>query len=101
MQGRGDHRNKGRLNNQDADGWQKKPVIEESSASTGAQLETSNVLIGEHCISVTQVRPDGESVQTGSDPVDSYAQVTKTQFLFSLLSNLCTSKTYKIHFETH
>lgn len=78
MQGRGDHRNKGGLNNHDADGWQKKSAIEDSSASSGAQLETSNVLVGDHCIPVNQVRHDGEAVQTKSDPADSYAQVMHT-----------------------
>ncbi|XP_020212091.1 protein MODIFIER OF SNC1 1 isoform X2 [Cajanus cajan] len=84
--GRGDHRNKGRSNNQDADGWRKKSVIEDSSASSGAQLETSNVLVGDHQISVqtydrsgnyNQARHIGESVQTRSDPADSHAQRVK------------------------
>lgn len=52
MHGRGDHRNKGRSNNQDADGWRKKSVVEDSSASSGAQLEASNVLVGDHQIPV-------------------------------------------------
>ncbi|RDX81822.1 Protein MODIFIER OF SNC1 1, partial [Mucuna pruriens] len=86
MQGRGDHRNKGRSNNQDADGWRKKFVVEDSSASSGAQLEASNVLVGDHQISVqtydrsgsyNQARHIGESVQTRSDPADSHAQRTQ------------------------
>ncbi|KAL2321804.1 hypothetical protein Fmac_026183 [Flemingia macrophylla] len=98
MQGRGDHRNKGRSNNQDADrnkgrsnnqdadGWQKKSVVEDSSASSGAQLEASNVLVGDHQIPVqtydrvgnyNQTRHVGESVQTRSDPADSHAQRVK------------------------
>ncbi|KAJ1439082.1 Protein MODIFIER OF SNC1 1 [Sesbania bispinosa] len=81
MQGRGDHRGKGRLNNQDADGWRKKSVVEDSSASAGAQFEASNVLVGDHCISVNQVRHDGESVQTRSDPADSHAQRAKMREL--------------------
>ena len=87
MQGRGDHRNKGKLNNQDFDGWQKKPVVADTSASSGAQLEASNVLIGDHRISVetydrsgsyNPTRHDGESVQTRSDPVDGHDQVMHT-----------------------
>jgi hypothetical protein len=90
MQGRGDHRNRGRLNNQDADGWRKKSVVEDSSASSGAQLEPSNVLVGDHRISVetyirsgsnNQPRHNGESVQTTSDPTDGHAQVMHAHYL--------------------
>lgn len=75
MQSRGDNRNKGRLNNQDADGWRKKSLVEDSSASSGALLQVSNVLVGDHCISVNQVRHNGESAQTRTDPAESHAQV--------------------------
>ncbi|ESW27443.1 hypothetical protein PHAVU_003G202300 [Phaseolus vulgaris] len=90
MQGRGDHRNKGRSNNQDADGWRKKSVVEDSSASLGVQLEASNVLVGDHQISVqtydrsgsyNQARHIGESVQTLSDSGDSHAQRAKMKEL--------------------
>ncbi|KAK7389093.1 hypothetical protein VNO78_23925 [Psophocarpus tetragonolobus] len=90
MQGRGDHRNKGRSTNQDVDGWRKKSVVEDSSASSGAQLEASNVLVGDHQISVqaydrsgsyNQARHIGESVQTRSDPADSHAQRAKRKEL--------------------
>ncbi|XP_027919031.1 protein MODIFIER OF SNC1 1 isoform X1 [Vigna unguiculata] len=90
MQGRGDHRNKGRSNNQDADGWRKKSVVEDSSALSGVQLEASNVLVGDHQISVqtydrsgsyNQARHFGESVQTWSDSGDSHAQRAKMKEL--------------------
>lgn len=97
MHGRGIHRNKGRSNNQDADGWRKKSVVEDSSASSGAQLEASNVLVGDHQIPVqtydrsgsfNKARHIGESVQTRSDPADSHAQVMCTPFLCLLLNYL-------------
>ncbi|BAT76065.1 Protein MODIFIER OF SNC1 1 MODIFIER OF snc1, 1 [Vigna angularis] len=90
MQGRGDHRNKGRSNNLDADGWRKKSVVEDSLASSGVQLEASNVLVGDHQISVqtndrsgsyNQARHFGESVQTWSDSGDSHAQRAKMKEL--------------------
>ncbi|KAL5186316.1 Protein MODIFIER OF SNC1 1 [Glycine soja] len=90
MHGRGIHRNKGRSNNQDADGWRKKSVVEDSSASSGAQLEASNVLVGDHQIPVqtydrsgsfNKARHIGESVQTRSDPADSHAQRAKMKEL--------------------
>lgn len=90
MQGRGDHRNKGRSNNLDADGWRKKSVVEDSLASSGVQLEASHVLVGDHQISVqtydrsgsyNQARHFGESVQTWSDSGDSHAQVIWVPFL--------------------
>ncbi|XP_061366814.1 protein MODIFIER OF SNC1 1-like isoform X2 [Gastrolobium bilobum] len=98
MQGRGDHRNRGRLNNQDADGWGKKSVVEDSSASSGELLEASNVLVGDNRISVETYdrsgsynqarhdgesvqRHDGESVQTMSDPADSHEQRAKMREL--------------------
>lgn len=93
MQGRGDHSNKGRSNNQDGDGWRKKSVVEDSSASSGVQLEASSVLVGDHQISVqnydrsrsyNQARHIGESVQTWSDSGDSHAQVMWVPFLFLL-----------------
>ncbi|XP_057417880.1 protein MODIFIER OF SNC1 1 isoform X2 [Lotus japonicus] len=77
MQSRGDNRNKGRLNNQDADGWRKKSLVEDSSASSGALLQVSNVLVGDHCISVNQVRHNGESAQTRTDPAENHAQRAK------------------------
>ncbi|KAK7265665.1 hypothetical protein RJT34_33288 [Clitoria ternatea] len=90
MQGRGDHRNKGRSNNQDADGWRKKSMVEDSSASSGALLEVSDVLVGDHRISVeaydrsgsnNQARYIGESVQIRSDSADSHAQRVKMKEL--------------------
>ncbi|KAK7330510.1 hypothetical protein VNO77_24705 [Canavalia gladiata] len=90
MQGRGDHRNKGRSNNQDADGWRKKSVVEDSSAPPGVQLEASNVLVGDHRISVetydrsgsyNQARHIGESVQARSDPPDNHEQRAKMKEL--------------------
>ncbi|KAG4378708.1 hypothetical protein GLYMA_17G087600v4 [Glycine max] len=109
MHGRGDHRNKGRSNNQDADGWRKKSVVEDSSASSGAQLEASNVLVGDHQIPVqtydrsgsfNKARHIGESVQTRSDPADNHAQVVCIPLLCLLLTQLPAFNTYVIHFET-
>ncbi|KAK7291620.1 hypothetical protein RIF29_06916 [Crotalaria pallida] len=90
MQGRGDHRNKGKLTNQDADGWRKKSVVADSSVSSGALLEAPNVLVGDHRISIetydrsgsyNQARRDGESVQARSDSVDDPAQRAKMKEL--------------------
>lgn len=96
MQGRGNHR-KGRLNNQDADSWRKKSGVIDSSTSSGAQMEASNIIVGDHQISVdayerarsySQVRRDGESTQALSDSADSHAQVMHTPFLYLLLAIL-------------
>lgn len=109
MQGRGDHRNKGKLTNQDADGWRKKSMVADSSASSGTQLEASNVLVGDHRISIetydrsgsyNQTRCDGESVQARSDSVDDHAQVMHIPFLHFLLASHGIFNTYTIHFET-
>ncbi|XP_027329249.1 protein MODIFIER OF SNC1 1 isoform X2 [Abrus precatorius] len=90
MQGRGDHRNKGRSNDQDADGWRKRSMVEDSSASSGAQLEASNLLVGDHRISVEtydrsgsyiQARHIGEHVQTRSDPPENHAKRAKMKEL--------------------
>ncbi|CAI8597633.1 unnamed protein product [Vicia faba] len=89
MQGRGNHR-KGRLDTQDADGWRKKSGVIDSSTSSGAQLDASNILVGEHQISVdayersgsySQVRHEGESMQTLADSADSHVQHPKTKEL--------------------
>ncbi|CAJ2644547.1 unnamed protein product [Trifolium pratense] len=87
MQGRGNHR-KGRLDTQDADDWRKKSGVIDSSTSSGAaQLDSSNILVGEHQISVdayersgsySQVGRKGESMQTSAD---SHAQNAKTKEL--------------------
>ncbi|XP_061362963.1 protein MODIFIER OF SNC1 1-like [Gastrolobium bilobum] len=90
MQGRGNHGNKGRLNNQDADSLRKKSENIYSSTSSGAQLEASNILVGDHQISVDayersgsnrQARRNGKSIQTLSDPVDGHAQHAKIKEL--------------------
>jgi hypothetical protein len=87
IQGRGNHR-KGRLDTQDIDDWRKKSGVIDSSTSSGARLDASNILVGEHQISVdayersgsySQVRPEGESMQTSAD---SHAQVMHTPFLY-------------------
>ncbi|XP_027190608.1 protein MODIFIER OF SNC1 1-like [Cicer arietinum] len=86
MQGRGNHR-KGRLDTQDADGWRKKSGVIYSSTTSGTQLDASNILVGEHQISVdayersgsnSLVRREGESTQTSAD---SHAQHAKTKEL--------------------
>ncbi|KAL1333936.1 hypothetical protein AAHE18_11G140500 [Arachis hypogaea] len=90
MQSRGDHRNKGKTSNEDVDGWRKKPEVADISALSGAQLEATNLLIGDHQISVESydrsgsynpVRRDGESVQTRSEPIDSHDQRAKMKEL--------------------
>jgi hypothetical protein len=89
VQGRGNHR-KGRLYTQDADGWQKKFGVIDSSTSSGTQLEASNIFVGEHQISIdayersgpySQVRRKGESMQNLSHSADSREQVMYTPFL--------------------
>lgn len=93
MQGRGNHR-KGRLDTQDADGWRKKSGVIYSSTTSGTQLDASNILVGEHQISVdayersgsnSLVRREGESTQTSAD---SHAQVMHTPFQYLLLAVL-------------
>ncbi|KAF7838307.1 protein MODIFIER OF SNC1 1 isoform X1 [Senna tora] len=85
MQGRNDHRNKGRYSNHDADGWQKKSVCADSSTSSDQPIETSNIHVGDHLLSVEmykrsgsyhihRARNDVEPPQTVSDPTDSQAQ---------------------------
>lgn len=82
MQGRGNHR-KGRLDTQDADGWRKKSGVIDSSTSSGAQLDATNILVGEHQISVeayersgsySQVGREGESMQNLANSADNHAQ---------------------------
>lgn len=84
MQGRADHRDKGRFNTQDSDGWQKQSMDADSSTSSVPQLEVSNVHVGDHRLSIEtsdrsapyqQARRDGESVQSMSDPIANQAQV--------------------------
>lgn len=96
MQGRGSHR-KGRFDTQDADGWRKKSGVIDSSTSSGAQLDASNILVGEHQISVdayersgsySQVRREEESMQILADSADSHVQVMHTLFLCLLLAML-------------
>jgi len=96
MQGRGNHR-KGRLDTQDADGWRKKSGVIDSSTSSGAQLDATNILVGEHQISVdayersgsySQVGREGESMQNLANSADNHAQVMHTPFLYLLLAML-------------
>lgn len=84
IQGRVDHRNKGRFSSQDADEWRKK-VVDADITSSSSQLKTSNVHIGDHRISIgtydrsgsyRQARHAGESVQSMSEPTASRGQVT-------------------------
>ena len=89
IQGRGNHR-KGRLDTQDIDDWRKKSGVIDSSTSSGARLDASNILVGEHQISIdayersgpySQVRRKGESMQNLSHSADSREQVMYTPFL--------------------
>ncbi|XP_054820579.1 protein MODIFIER OF SNC1 1 isoform X2 [Prosopis cineraria] len=89
IQGRADHRSKGRFNNQDADEWRQKSVDADSTPSS-SQLEASDVHIGDHRISIEtydrsgsyhQARHDGESVQSMSDPIATQAQRAKIKEL--------------------
>ncbi|CAL0306808.1 unnamed protein product [Lupinus luteus] len=90
MQGRSDHHNKGKSTNQDADGWRKKSVVADSLPSSGPLLEPSDVLVGDHRISLeiydksgsyNKARRDGESAQARSDSVDNHAQRAKMKEL--------------------
>ncbi|GAU33690.1 hypothetical protein TSUD_148400 [Trifolium subterraneum] len=85
--GRGNHR-MGRLYTQDSDGWRKKSGVIDSSTSSGTQLEASNILVGEHQISIdayersgsySQVRRQGESMQSLSHSANSREQRAKTK----------------------
>ncbi|OIW17736.1 hypothetical protein TanjilG_29086 [Lupinus angustifolius] len=89
MQDRSDHRNKGKLTNQDADGWRKKSVIADSLATSGPLLETPDLLVGDHRISIetydrsasyNKARRE-EPVQARSDSVDDHAQHAKMKEL--------------------
>ncbi|OIW00320.1 hypothetical protein TanjilG_27571 [Lupinus angustifolius] len=90
MQGKSDHRNKGILTTQDADGWRKKSVVSDCLVSPGPLLEASDVLVGDHIISIetynrsgsyNKGRHDGESVQARLDSVDDHAQRAKMKEL--------------------
>ena len=90
MQGRGNHR-KGRLDTQDADGWRKKSGVIDSSTSSGAQLDATNILVGEHQISVDAYERSGSYSQVGregANSADNHAQVMHTPFLYLLLAML-------------
>ncbi|KAE9601426.1 hypothetical protein Lal_00023778 [Lupinus albus] len=89
MQGRSDHRNKGKLTNRDADGWRKKSVIADSLYTSGSLLEASDLLVGDHRISIetydkfesyNKARHE-EPVQARSDSVDDHTQRAKTKEL--------------------
>ncbi|OIW18337.1 hypothetical protein TanjilG_31477 [Lupinus angustifolius] len=90
MQGRSVHHNKGKSTNQDADGWRKKSVVADSLPSSDPLLEPSDVLVGDHRISLetydrsgsyNKARRDGDSTQARSDSVDNHAQRTKMKEL--------------------
>ncbi|KAF7838304.1 protein MODIFIER OF SNC1 1 [Senna tora] len=92
MQGRNDHHNKGRYSNIDADGWQKKSVLADSSTSSDQPIEASNIHVGDHLLSVEMYKRSGpyhihqarnhvESMQTVSDPTDTQAQRSKVKEL--------------------
>lgn len=63
MRSQPDNHSKGRLNNQDTDGWQKKPSVPGSDVAS-ENLETKNT---------------GESLTPMADPADGQAQVTYTR----------------------
>ncbi|KAI4336185.1 hypothetical protein L6164_014741 [Bauhinia variegata] len=99
MQGRADHRNKGRSNAHDADGWRKKSMVAETLSP--AKVEATNVQVGDHLISVEtydrsafyqQARHDVESVQIMSDTSDNQAQLAK-------MKELAKQKTKKLQEE--
>lgn len=85
MHGRTDHRDRGRFNSQEVDGWQKKPT---------AGLENSKLNVQDHSSGTAeksgypQARDEGEPVQTIHDPSDSQVQVMC--FYIVCLVVLCT-----------
>lgn len=96
MHGRSDHRGRGRFNNQEGDGWGKKPLASEPTAavSTANSKIPSNDHVHDHLVSMEvtdkpgsyhQGRREEDSVTPMLDPNDSEAQVTYILFLWLLV----------------
>lgn len=85
MHSRSDHRGRGRLNNQEGEGWWKKSLVSEPTTMvSSAHLETPNVHLQDHLAtmeatemsgSYPQGRHEEESATPLLDPNDSEAQV--------------------------
>ncbi|CAL2261389.1 unnamed protein product [Prunus armeniaca] len=91
MHGRSDHRGRGRLNNQEGEGWWKKSLVSEpTTVVSSAHLETPNVHLQDHLAtmeateksgSYPQGRYEEESATPLLDPNDSEAQRAKMREL--------------------